>query len=257
MIIITAYKHLIYFYLTGKVSAWNISKALGLDRFIFPEIFPVLKNPAYVIVILGETRCISRKIYEKAAFNYPMIFTAQEFRKQGKYLLSRISLSEESTGIELASSVRQLGYIDPNTRRSVPIPESSDIFKVPETETRFQVTVEERPSENYKTRRLVQFSDYDISSHVNASSYVQWMIDAASEAAAKGMLASFRENFDHYPEKIETLYRRECFAGDIVDIYLWEESLLCLCFNIEKQGKGELVTFGRIRFYNDLFKSHI
>ena len=246
-----------YFYLAGKVSAWSICKALELDRFIFPETFPVLKNPGHIIVSSGETRSISRRIYDNAAFNYPMIYTAHEFRKQRKYLLSRLSLSEKSTGLELASSVRQWGYIDHNTRRSVPIPESSDIFKVPETETQFQVKLAERPSKYFKTTRLVQFNDYDRSSHVNASSYVWWMTDAASEAAAKGVLASFRVNFDHCPEKIETLYRRECFAGDIVDIYLWEESPLCLCFNIEKQGKGELVTFGRMKFFNDLFKSHI
>ena len=79
------------------------------------------------------------------------------------------------------------------------------------------------------------------------------MFDAASEAAAIGKLASFRENFYPFPEMIEMLYRNERFAGDVVDVYLWEESTICLCFIIEYHGKGELGTFGRMRFYNDLY----
>ena len=196
-------------------------------------------------------------MYEKAAFNYPMIYTMHQPKKQGKSFISRFSLSDKSSGIELVSSVRQLVYIDLSTRRSIPIPESSDVFKAPESETRFQILMTKRPSKCYKTTRVAQFSDYDQSNHVNATSYIRWMIDASSEAAAKGELSGFRENFDHSAEMVEMLYRKECFAGDIVDIYLWEEMPMCLCFNIEKQGKSQLGTLGRIRFYNDLFKSRI
>ena len=212
--------------------------------------------PGYLIVNSGERWSISKRMYEKAAFNYPMIYIMHEPKKQGKSFVSQMSLSEKSTGLELVSSERQLIYIDLKARRSVPIPESSDIFKVPESEKRFQVLMTQRPSKFCKTTRVAQFSDYDDMNHVTSTAYIRWMIDAASEAAAKGELSSFRQSFDHCAEMVEVLYKKECFAGDIVDIYLWEESPMCLCFNIEKP-EGQLGTFGRIRFYNDLFQSRI
>ena len=229
---------------------------MELNGFLSGGLERTPDDPA-MIIKTGDKFVFSKTFYQNSNLHYPMVYAVNQGNRQEKSFFQNIRLYEKASAQKLVTAQYQFIYINKITRKPVPIPDWSVTLNFPRSSERFRIHVAAKPDSCFTSRRKVQFSDYDKRNHVSSTSYIRWMIDAAAEAASKGTFSSFRKNLDHCAEVLEILYRKECHVGDNVCVYVWEEEPLCLCFHIAKQGETGLVSFGRIKFYKDLFKSKI
>ena len=211
--------------------------------------------------VIGVMRTMSydvtKEFHEKVGFTFP-------HRMTGSLVNTSTTSRNFVQGLinndqELVTCFKKLTFMNIKTKKVAPVPNYFlESFKVRSATSSKQVPmvpVEDAPAFAFVTKRRVQHSDHDYFQHANSCVYIEWCMDAASEAVARGKLANFEQDLAEYRiHEMHLLFLSECFALDEVEIRVWEKpdckhTLLFDVTKIDENNKRVRVTFCILKFY--------
>ena len=251
---------------SGNLSPYALAKHFENFRIFahqkpdIPSIFST-GSPDFTDDVIGLMRSMSydvtKEFHEKVGFTFPHHVTGSLMNYSKTSQNFAQSLLHEKQ--ELVTCFKKITFIDSKTRKVAPVPNYFlENFKA-QSGTRRKpfpiVPVEEAPVSSFVTKRRVQHSDHDYFQHVNSCVYIEWCMDAASEAVARGKLANFEQDLAEYRiHEMHLLFLSECFALDEVEIRVWEKPNCkhTLLFDVNKileNNKRTRVTFCILKFY--------
>lgn len=159
----------------------------------------------------------------------------------GSSLNSQCQVRELESGKVLANNTNTVVTVDKTTRKPTPV---ATWWKEKYQDHAFgnerliiqAFTVPEKTSK-YETR--VPWSEVDGYKHTNYLSYIRFCLDAGMDAMTRGELSKFSGDiYTHHVKKMQTLYKGETKAGDVISISTWEdtEDPFKVRFDMKKDG---------------------
>ena len=227
-----------YNVIVGKWNIWNLSSfmdgaefqgrrtakfmdfhAFNSSNIAFPRIKQVFQiNPmAYSYNFMSISTLKLTKTLEKTGITSSIIKTDFE---------------DVNTGVLLASRYVKVVGMNTSTRKPVRNPDwyidKYSYLKdnnVPPELTEKSV-IPKFPIDCFIYQTIVRLSDLDFNFHTNQSVYLKMCIDCASAASSSGKLVTFSGDMCWYPLLYADItYIGESFAGDTLDICVWQEEI--------------------------------
>jgi len=93
------------------------------------------------------------------------------------------------------------------------------------------------PSQVHTYRANVRWSDTDHYGHMTFTHYVKFCLDAATDGARAGALFGLKDDLTSRTiTKVESTFRRECTAGQEINVHVWQSDHDTLHFLLERLG---------------------
>ena len=192
---------------------------------------------------------ITEAFYKRLSLGEPFQHSVLPGPSKGKSFSVVLNFAYGEDNTPLISALRQFCYIDPKTRKGIPI--LGDHMENATEHKLIRINAEPVPARHFRYRLRVAHSDTDHLNHTNQSNYLRFCMDAAAEAVKTGALSNFTGDLFEYKLKdADLLYQAECHAGDELDVCLWEDETDTnrLHFQIAKNTHD--VLFSTVTYYN-------
>lgn len=199
------------------------------------------------LMLMGRDLTICRSLYEKAALDFPMTCSLQFLSVGSTSADFKISLMEDSTGVELVSSISKVVCVKMANRAPAKVPEEMKMnyFSKGLLNNSNNLKFEKFdplvvPDYHFQFRLQVMHDDLDCLFHVNQAVYTRFAENCAAAAVQAGFYTHFKEDICFYlVHKYSVLHVGESFAGDHLDVCTWQDEAddHTVYFVFKREGK--------------------
>ena len=182
-----------------------------------------------VLVMLGQSFKVQPHLSTNFALDFPMELESKLVTISRSSVVKRVTLTEIRTGSVVVSVLQKLVHMDLATKKSCEL--SSKILALcsnvrsADDHDIFKVIVSPEPASNaFSSTQMVKHSDMDYLMHTNQGTYMKFAFDCFAEAAAKNAFSFIKDDICRYKAlAANTLHMSETFAGDILDVKVWDD----------------------------------
>jgi len=197
-------------------------------------------------------------LYSRAALDFPMIMRtwSSGFGKTSIDLSQTIH--ESASGVLLASGVFRVVFVDPNTQRSIPLPDRiRETLKSEGSEAggeRFPVIRPPAaiPDRSFSCRVTVRYDDMDFLFHTTQGAYLGFARECAAQASKAGFYSRLSDDIAfHRASETTGIHFAESFAGDELTVSTWEDpsSPVLLHFAVSKDSN--IIYYATVRYFDE------
>lgn len=206
-------------------------------------------------VIGGAKWCFSPNLYKRIKMRFPMT-VEHKLGHVGKSSYTFCHTFHDSfNGEALVQGVKLLVNTDSNTRRSTTLsgPFLRKYAELSNPKKAIKISTQNMSDHNGQVHGYTlqaRPSDMDFLYHVNQTSYVKFVLDAAADASMTGKLTNFPEDITEYNvAEVEVANKAQCWAGDHLVVYTWEDSKDKLILHSQINRQETVVALCKLRFH--------
>ena len=195
-----------------------------------PVVSALFEGRLTPVMFAGNTT-VDRALYERARIHLPMTvnYGITEYGKTS-FVFTQ-TLTDNSDGRVLATTLRKVVMMDVTTRKSCDIPHvwverfGDDIRNSDPMGPKFvNVPLLRVPETVFTSSIVVQPEDCDFVYHTNQCNYTGYALNAMAFAVMKGALDGFQGDIANYGVKsVKAIHTGESFPGDELHVDVWSE----------------------------------
>ena len=260
---------------TGKLGLWGACRLFEVARVlakrymddVFSSVIQLEDGSTVLPMVRAQCTRFSRRLYQYASMARPMMGTLGIGQIGRTSFTLVVHVFSKDKRQELGVIERLVVYKNISTNKLQPVPQKFDDFRKlinpPDATIRspFRVHLDTRNAVPY--RRTYNFmlkacaSDMDLLYHVSQSVYYRYCLDAVYEAAKNNFLTNFSLDICEYEvQSAQGKHTGECFAGDWINVYIWEDEAINEKLHFEIEKDDLCVFLANITFYN-MHNSHL
>lgn len=212
------------------------------------------------LVLIGRHVRVSRRLYDLAAIDFPMIATSWVTRVGNSSFDVQMNLTHADGGELLAECATRGITVDIQSRRTYPIPENIRQQMISMTTPgslsfpSFSPPTEVPPNA-FSCSMQVRYDDTDFMQHVASHNYIAFIRECASQACTAGCFTRLKGDFAFYvAESVVTLITGQTFAGEEMMMSTWEDASDSLLLYFIARRHEKTVFFAQMRLFDVIDK---